>query len=118
LVYLGEILQPCLIASILEGEIFWLSGCSNGNITSVQDFLNEVVTEASGSTCDKENARHDGDVSNGRANDFLEGAARSTYIPSKREGEITRAGSIDILPDASIRVSRTSELVIGVFRRS
>jgi hypothetical protein len=56
----GKMLDPYLIGGILECEIFWLSGGRNGNITSVQDFLNEMITEASGGTCDEENARHDG----------------------------------------------------------
>ncbi len=58
------------------------------------------------------------DVANALVNCFLKDTQRSTYITRRRMREITRATIIDILPAASIRVSRTSELVIGVLRRS
>jgi hypothetical protein len=58
------------------------------------------------------------DVANDLVNGFLNDTARSFYIKRRSEREIRRAVAIDILPAASTRVSRTSELVIGVLRRS
>jgi len=58
------------------------------------------------------------DVANDLLNCFLKDTARSIYISRKSGREVTRAVTIDILPTTTIRVSRTSELVIGVCRRS
>lgn len=48
-----------LIGCILEGERFWLSRCGNGDVSPINDFLDEVVPETSRGSCNKENARHD-----------------------------------------------------------
>ena len=58
------------------------------------------------------------ELANDLVNCFLKETARSIYIKRRSVREITRAVAIDILPAAPTRVSRTSELVIGVLGRS
>lgn len=48
-----------LLVRVLEFKLFWVSGCGYTDITFVQDFLNEVATEACGAAGDKEDSRHD-----------------------------------------------------------
>lgn len=49
-----------LFSCTFETERLWLSGCCDSDVTFIKYFLNEVIAETSGGSCDEEDARHDG----------------------------------------------------------